>query len=300
MSHRSGFVALVGRPNAGKSTLMNRLVGRKVAIVSNKPQTTRNRILGVVHRPEGQIVLVDAPGIHKPEHDMNRRMVDTALRALSHADVALWMVDASERYGPGERYVREALRSSGRPVILALNKIDLVEKPKLLPVIATYKDMLPFADVVPVSARTGENVDRLEKVLFQHLPEGEALYPEDYVTDQTERFIVAEMVREKILKRTREEIPYSVGVIIESFEEKPEMVRIEATVYVERDGQKAILIGRGGEMMKAVGTDARRDIEELLDTKVFLGLFVKVRPRWREDGRLLEAMGLEGRGGTRD
>ncbi len=300
MSLKSGFVALVGRPNAGKSTLMNRLVGRKVAIVSDKPQTTRNRILGVVHRPAGQIVLLDAPGIHKPEHDMNRRMVDTALRALAHADLALWMVDATERYGPGERYVREVLRKAGRPVILALNKIDLVPKPSVLPVIATYKDMLPFAEIVPLSAKTGDNVDRLETLLLQHLPEGDALYPEEFVTDQTERFIVAEMVREKILARTREELPYSVGVLVESFEEKENLVRIEATVYVERDGQKAILIGKGGEMMKAVGTAARHEIESLLGTKVFLGLFVKVRARWREDGRLLESMGLEGRGGRKD
>jgi GTP-binding protein Era len=292
---KAGFVAVVGRPNVGKSTLVNRLVGQKVAIVSDKPQTTRNRILAVVNRESAQIVLFDTPGIHKPVHRMNERMVEEARRSLAQVDLALWLVDVTESYGAGDRHVREILRASGKPVILGLNKIDRVPKPKLLPVIQQYRSMLPFKEVVPFSALKGENVDVLEEQLVAYLPEGDRLYPEDFLTDLPERFFVAEMVREKILRLTREEVPYSTGVVVESFKEDGALVRIEASIFVERDTQKGILIGRGGAMLKSIGTEARKDIEAFLGTKVFLGLFVKVREHWREDPSVLAEMGLGGK-----
>jgi len=296
----AGFVSVVGRPNVGKSTLVNRLVGQKVAIVSDKPQTTRNRILAVVNPPGGQIVLFDTPGIHKPIHRMNKRMVDTAVKSLGQVDLAVWVIDITEPYGPGDRYVREVLKKSGRPVILAINKIDRVPKPKILSVIDQYRTLLDFAEVVPISARDGDNVDVLPSLLLKYLPEGERLYPEDFLTDLPERFFVAEMVREQILRLTREEIPYTTGVLIESFKEEEGLVRIEATIYAERESQKGILIGKGGSMLKEVGTAARRQIEEFLGTQIFLGLFVKVRERWREDAALLDEMGLGDKGGRKD
>jgi GTPase len=295
---RAGFASVVGRPNVGKSTLVNRLVGQKVAIVSDKPQTTRNRILAVVNRPQGQIVLFDTPGIHKPMHRMNERMVEAAERSVGQVDVVVWLVDVGEEYGPGDRHVRDVLRRSGRPVILGLNKIDAVPKPRILPAIEQYRHLMDFAEVIPLSALKGENVELLAERLLANLPEGERLYPEDFLTDQPERFFVAEMVREQVLRLTREEIPYTTGVLIESFKEDGPLVRIEATILVERDSQKGILIGRGGAMMKAIGTDARKQIEEFLGTKVYLGLFVKVKERWREDARILEEMGLGSRGET--
>jgi len=279
---------------------VNRLVGQKVAIVSDKPQTTRNRILAVVNAPGGQIVLFDTPGIHKPMHRMNQRMVETAVRSLGQVDLAVWVVDITEPYGPGDRYVRDVLAKAGRPVILAINKIDRVPKPKILSVIDQYRSLLDYAEVVPISARDGENVDVLCSLLVKHLPEGERLYPEDFLTDLPERFFVAEMVREQILRLTREEIPYTTGVLIESFKEEEGLVRIEATIYAERESQKGILIGKGGSMLKEVGTAARRQIEEFLGTKIFLGLFVKVRERWREDAALLDEMGLGDKGGRKD
>ena len=231
----SGFVSVVGRPNVGKSTLVNRLVGQKVAIVSDKPQTTRNRILAVVHRPGGQIVLFDTPGIHKPMHRMNERMVDAAVKSVGQVDVVLWVVDVTEAYGPGDRHVRDVLRQSKKPVVLGINKIDSVPKQKILPAIEQYRHLMDFAEVIPLSARTGENVDLVEAKLLQHLPAGDRLYPEDYLTDQPERFFVAEMVREQVLRLTREEIPYTTGVLIDSFKEDGPLVRIQATILVERE-----------------------------------------------------------------
>ena len=288
----SGFVAVVGRPNVGKSTLVNRLVGEKVAIVSDKPQTTRNRILAVLNRPDGQIVLFDTPGIHKPMHRMNERMVEAAVGSLGQVDLALWLVDVTEEYGPGDRYVKDVLARAGKPVILGLNKIDLVPKPRLLPLIDRYRQLLDFAEIVPISGLKGDNVERLAERLVAHLPEGERLYPEDFLTDQPERFFVAEMVREQILRHTREEIPYSTAVIIDSFKEAQPVMRIEASILVERQSQKGILIGRGGAMLKAIGSAARREIEAFLGTKIYLGLFVKVREGWREDPAMLDEMGL--------
>ena len=289
---RSGFVAVVGRPNVGKSTLVNRLVGEKVAIVSDKPQTTRNRILAVLNRPDGQVVLFDTPGIHKPMHRMNERMVEAAVGSVGQVDLALWLIDVTEDYGAGDRYVRDVLQRSGKPVLLGLNKIDLIPKPRLLPLIDQYRRLLDFVDVVPVSGLKGENVDRLAERLVANLPEGERLYPDDFLTDQPERFFVAEMVREQILRHTREEIPYSTAVIIDSFKEGPPLVRIEASILVERESQKGILIGRGGAMLKSIGSAARREIEAFLGTKVYLGLFVKVREGWREDPGMLDEMGV--------
>jgi GTP-binding protein Era len=296
---RAGFVTVVGRPNVGKSTLVNRLVGQKIAIVSDKPQTTRNRILAVVNRPGAQMVLFDTPGIHKPVHEMNRRMVDTAVRSIGQGDLVLWLVEVGEGPGPGDRFIRDLLTRSGRKVILALNKIDTVSKPRILPAIDAWKGLLDFAEIVPVSALKGENVDRLESVLLRYLPEGPALYPEDFLTDLPERFFVAEMVRERILEHTREEIPYSSGVVIDQFKEDGDLVRIHASVLVERESQKGILIGRGGSMLKRIGSEAREEIESFLGTHVFLGLFVKVREAWRENESVLGEMGLgadDGRG----
>ncbi len=292
---RSGFVAVVGRPNAGKSTLVNALVGQKVAIVSDKPQTTRSRILAVVNREGGQIVLYDTPGIHKPMHRMNERMVEVAVQSVAQADLVVWVHDVTESFGPGDRYVRDRLKQAGRPVIVALNKIDRVEKPRLLPLLQQMSAEIDALALVPISALAKDGVEELAGEVLKHLPEGDPLYPEDFLSDQPERFFVAEMVREQILRLTREELPYSVGVLIDRYEEGEKLIRIEASVLVERDGQKGILIGRGGQMLKAVGQAARHEIEAFLGGKVFLGLFVKVREKWREDPRILEQMGLGGR-----
>jgi GTP-binding protein Era len=300
-SARAGFVAVVGRPNVGKSTLTNRLVGQKVAIVSSKPQTTRNRILAVLNRAGGQIVLFDTPGIHKPVHRMNRQMVAAAESSLSQVDVVAWIIDASEAAGPGDRYIQRRLAQADRPVVLGVNKIDKISRPEILPVIDRYRRLLDFADIVPLSALQGDGVELLGERLLTHLPEGEPLYPEDFVSDLPERFFVAEMIREAILERTRDEIPYSTGVVVDSFKEAGEegLVRIEASVLVERDSQKAIVIGRGGRMLKAIGTRARREIEAFLDARLYLGLTVKVRESWRENPRILERMGLGGSRGRR-
>ncbi len=294
---RTGFVAVIGRPNVGKSTLVNRLVGQKVAIVSDKPQTTRNRILAVVNRPAAQLVLFDTPGIHKPMHEMNRRMVETAVRSIGQGDVVLWVNEADEPPGPGDAFIERLLVGAGRPVVLALNKIDRLPRPRLLPALENWSRFGRFDELVPISALTGDNVDRLEAVLTARLPEGQALYPEDFVSDRPERFFVAEMVRERILQHTREEIPYATGVVIESFKEEEGLVRIHAAILVERENQKGILIGRGGSMLKRVGTEARQQIEAFLGTKVFLGLFVKVREKWRENEGILGEMGLGERSG---
>jgi GTPase len=289
---RSGFVAVVGRPNVGKSTLVNRLVGQKVAIVSDKPQTTRNRILAVVNREGAQIVLLDTPGIHKPMHRMNERMVQAAVKSLGQVDLAVWIVDITERYGPGDRYVRDVLKRAAKPVILGINKIDAVPKPRILPAIEQYRHLLDFADVVPLSALTGDNADALVQCIVDKLPQGEKLYPDDFLTDQPERFFVAEMIREQILRLTRQEIPYATGVMIDSFTDEQDLVRIEASILVERETQKGIVIGRGGSMLKTIGTEARKEIEAFLDARVFLGLYVKVREKWRDNPRVLDEMGM--------
>ena len=295
---KSGFVALVGRPNAGKSTLLNRFVGQKVAIVSDKPQTTRHRIVGVRSGPESQIVFIDTPGIHKPLHRMNRRMVDAATGTFSEVDVVVLVVDATLRPGGGDEFVLELLRRARASAILALNKVDRVHKPKLLPLMQHYTGAYPFKAIVPVSALTGDGQEALEREIIAALPEGEPLYPADYLTDQTERSLAAELVREKVLAHTRDELPYTTAVVIDQFEEPAEpggLTRIFASILVENASQKPIVVGRGGDMIKRIGTEARRDLEAMLDGRVHLELHVKVREDWRDDERLLDEMGLRGR-----
>ncbi len=291
---KRGFVALVGRPNAGKSTLLNGLVGEKLAIVSDKPQTTRNRIAGVRHFPEGEVVFIDTPGIHRPLHRLNVRMVDAALATLRDADVVVAVVDASEPSGAGDRFLMDIVKNVKVPRVLALNKVDRVEKEALLPRMAAYHESPGFADIVPLSALRGENLDRLIQVLLSHLPEGTPAYPEDYLTDQPERFFVAELVREQVLRQTHDELPFSTAVVVDKFEEGP-LLRLYCTILVERDSQKPILIGKGGAAIKAIGTAAREELERFFQTKVFLDLHVKVRERWREDERTLDELGVEGR-----
>ena len=291
---KSGFVALVGRPNAGKSTLMNRLVGQKLAIVSDKPQTTRNRITGVRNYANGQVVFVDTPGIHRPMHRLNVRMVDAALSALRDVDLVVALVDASEPAGGGDRFLMKAIKKVDTPRILALTKVDLIAKEKLLPLIERYDRDVAFADIVPISALTGANLDRLEAVILSHLPEGEPLYPEDYLTDQPERFFVSELVREQVLRHTHAELPFASAVVVDRFEEPDEkgLLRLYCTILVERESQKPIVVGKAGSMIKAIGTAARLELERFFDARVFLDLRVKVRADWREDERVLDDLGL--------
>ena len=292
---KAGFVSLIGRPNAGKSTLLNRFVGQKVAIVSDKPQTTRHRIVGVHNRPDSQIVFIDTPGIHKPMHRMNRRMVDTALETLREVDVAVLVVDGAIKAGTGDAFVLDVLKRSNVAAILALNKIDAVRKSELLPMIARYAQALPFKAIVPISALTGDGVDVLERELIAALPDGEPLYPADYLTDQSQRTLAAELVREKVLQYTRDELPYTTAVIIDQFEEPAEeggLTRIFASILVDQASQKPIVVGKGGDMIKRIGTDARRDLEEMLDGRVYLDLHVKVREDWRDDERMLDTLGV--------
>lgn len=292
---KSGYVALVGRPNAGKSSLLNRIVGEKIAIVSDKPQTTRARIVGVRNYPDGQVVFVDTPGIHRPLHRMNVRMVDAAVETLSEVDVVGIVLDASEKPGAGLRHLLKLARSAAGKAILILNKIDLVKKPKLLPLIDQLSRERSWEAIVPVSALTGDNVERLEQVILDALPAGEALFPADYLTDQPERAMVAEMVREQVLNLTHDELPFSTAVLIDQFQEPSAddpMTRIYATILVERDSQKPIVIGRGGAVIKQIGTAARQQIEQLLQSRVHLDLRVNVRERWREDERMLDKLGF--------
>jgi GTP-binding protein Era len=292
---KAGHVALVGRPNAGKSTLVNHFVGQKVAIVSNKPQTTRHRIVGVRTTAAAQMVFLDTPGIHKPVHRMNQRMVDAAYDALRDADVVVWVVDATARPGAGDAFVLQRLRSAAVPIVLAINKIDLVRKQRLLPIIEHFSAAMTFHAVVPISARTADGLPSLETEIASALPEGALLFPEEYVTDQTERGLTAEMIREKVLLHTRDELPYSVAVTIDQFEEPSERsptTRIFASILVDADSQKPIVVGRGGEMIKRIGSEARRDLEAMLGGPVFLDLHVKVREDWRDNERLLDELGV--------
>jgi GTP-binding protein Era len=291
---KSGFVSLIGRPNAGKSTLLNTMVGAKVAIVSDKPQTTRSRILGVKNYPDGQIVFVDTPGIHRPLHRMNVRMVDAAVETLREVDVVVLVFDASTKPGHGDAYVSSLLQSVKVPVVLVLNKVDLVAKARLLPLIERAQKWHDFVAIVPVSAQTGDGIDRLERVLLEQLQEGEPLYPDDYLTDQPERILVAETVREKVLHHTHAELPFSTAVVVDQFDEddRDRLLRLYCTIFVEHDSQKPIVIGRGGDMIKRIGTEARKDLEEAFGTRVFLDLRVKVNPDWRNDDRTLDELGV--------
>jgi GTP-binding protein Era len=289
---KSGFVSLIGRPNAGKSTLLNRLVGTKIAIVSDKPQTTRTRILGVRNYESAQVVYLDTPGIHRPLHRMNVRMVDAAVETVREVDVLGVVVDASEAAGKGIQFVLDLAKNAKAPVFLILNKIDLMKRQRLLPIIDEYSRKGDFAEIVPVSAMTGENVDRLEKAIVDRLPEGEPLYPPDYLTDQPERVLAGEIVREKLLQFTRDEIPFASAVIVERFEESPSMLKLYCSIVVDRESQKPIVVGRGGAMVKQIGTAAREELERFFETKVFLDLRVRVKSEWREDDRLLKDLGL--------
>ena len=290
---KSGFVSFLGRPNTGKSTLLNRIVGHKLAIVSDKPQTTRTRIVGVKNYPEGQAVFVDTPGVHKPSHRMNVRMVDIALDAMREVDVLCLVVDVSAKPGAGDRYVLNLLKDVKTSTLLALNKVDLIAKPALLPLIDRYRREHSVVEIVPVSALDGTNVDTLEKLFLQYLPDGEPLYPADYVTNQPERFFIGEIVREQVLQLTREELPFSTAVIVDRIEPATDgITNIYCTILVDRESQKPIVVGRAGSMIKQIGTIARKELEQYLETRVFLDLHVKVRSEWRDDERLLDEMGM--------
>lgn len=293
--YKSGFVAIVGRPNVGKSTLMNYIVGQKVAIMSDKPQTTRNKIRAVYTSEEGQIIFLDTPGVHKPKSKLGNymnRMVENALREV---DVVLFLVDASEKLGPGDEYIIEKLKEVKTPVYLVINKIDKVHPEELLPFIDQYKELYAFEEIVPVSALQGNNVNRLMDQLLSKLPEGPQYYPEDQITDHPERFVVAELIREKILHLTREEVPHSIAVVIEQMkprEDNEHLIDIYATIYTERPTQKGILVGKQGSMMKEIGMRAREDIERLLGTKVYLNLWIKVKKDWRNQENMFKNFGF--------
>jgi len=291
---RAGYVALIGRPNAGKSTLLNRLVGEKIAAVSNKPQTTRFKILGIVTRPEGQIVLVDTPGVHKPGYELNRRMMAAVHDALLSVDLVCLIRDSSVSTGNGDRFVLELVRQSGKPSVLLLNKTDkLADKSELLPLIEWYNAEHKWSGVVPISALKGDQIEVLFHEIIKQLPAGEALFSEDELTDQSVRSLAAEIVREKILETTGQEIPYVTAVVTERFEEvREDFTRIHCAIFVERPSQKKIIIGRGAERLKQIGTRARREIEKLLSHRCHLELFVKVEEDWRERGHVLDELGI--------
>ena len=288
---KSGFVSVIGRPNAGKSTLLNALVGQKVAIVADKPQTTRTAIQGVVTTPEAQIVFIDTPGIHKADSQLNKRLMDTVRNALEERDLLLFVADAARKFGEDDRRAIDVARRTETPVVLVLNKVDLLQdKAALLPLIEQYKAVFEFADYVPVSAVKKIGLDELQKVILERLPEGPAYFPEDHVTDQPERFLAAELIREKVLLATRQEVPHSVAVMVDKWEETPRLTRIYATIRVEREGQKAIVIGTGGAMLKQIGTLARQEMEKLFGVKIYLDLHVRVEPGWREKRAFLNSL----------
>jgi GTP-binding protein Era len=308
--HRSGFAALIGRPNVGKSTLLNQLTGEKIAIVSPKPQTTRNRILGVVTRPEGQVAFIDTPGIHQAKGELNRYMVEVALQAAEEVDLVLFLIEPpageTPEVSPGNRTILERLQKIGKPTFLVINKVDNISKPLLLPIIDLYRQEFPFAEVVPISAREGDGVERLFQTVLQHLPEGENIFDPDMLTDQQERALVAEYIREQVLRHCRQEIPYATAVLIDVFDESEReprpgtppgqlggLIRIAGSIYVERDSQKAIVIGKQGQMLKTIGTDARKSIQRLLGAHVYLSLRVRVEPRWSERPEGLKKLGYE-------
>ena len=289
--YRSGFVSILGRPNAGKSTLLNALVGEKIAIVSDKPQTTRTTVQGVLSKPEGQVVFLDTPGIHRTDTQLNKRMMDAVRTGLDARDLLLFVIDAARPDLDQQRQALEFITKSETPVVLVLNKVDRVaDKRELLPLIERCMELHPFVDPVPLSALHEDNLEALHKVIFQYLPKGPQYFPDDYLTDQPERFLVGELIREKILQLTHAEVPHAVAVLIEQWEEKGKLTRISAQVLVERSGQKAIVIGAKGEMLKRIGTEARQEIEALLGVKVFLELFVKVSEGWRDKANVLNEL----------
>jgi len=288
---RSGYVSIIGRPNVGKSTLLNSLLGEKIAIVTPKPQTTRNRIIGIKNLPDAQIIFIDTPGIHKPKHKLGETMVKTSIESLREVDIILFMVEPQE-IGRGNKFVIELLKKVQSPVFLLINKIDTVKKSDLLPLIDTLREVYPFKEIIPVSALTKDGTELLLKKIYDYLPGGPRYYPDEIITTQLERFMVSEIIREKIAEMTEEEVPHSVAVEIAEWEERVDgLVMIRSNIYVEREGQKGIIIGKKGVMLKAIGTAARIDIERLLNTKVFLELWVKVKKDWRDNKRMLEELG---------
>jgi len=290
--HKSGFVAIVGRPNVGKSTLLNRIVGQKIAIMSDKAQTTRNKIQGVYTTPEAQLIFIDTPGIHKPKHRLGDFMVEAAYSALKEVDAVLFMISADQKRGRGDDFIIERLKNVHSPVYLIINKIDNIHPDELLGIIEDYSTQMPFAQVIPISATEGNNVERLMDVLVSEMPEGPQYFPDDQVTDHPEYFIVSELIREKVLFLTRDEVPHSVAVVVDSMKRNEnDKIHIQATIIVERDSQKGIIIGKGGKMLKQVGTKARKDIENLLGDKVFLELWVKVQKDWRDKKVYLQDFG---------
>lgn len=291
-THKSGFIAIVGRPNVGKSTLLNRVVGQKIAIMSDKAQTTRNKIQGVYTTDEAQLIFIDTPGIHKPKHRLGDFMVETAYSALREVDVTLFMISADQKRGKGDDFIIERLRQNQTPVFLVINKIDKVHPDQLLAIIEDYTAQMDFAEVVPISATEGNNFEKLMSLLTDIMPEGPQYFPDDQITDHPEYFIVSELVREKVLLLTRDEVPHSVAVVVDSMKrDDNDKVHIQATIVVERDSQKGIIIGKGGKMLKHIGTKARLDIEHLLDDKVYLELWVKVQKDWRDKQTFLTDYG---------
>lgn len=288
---KSGFVTLIGRPNVGKSTLMNYLIGQKIAITSNKPQTTRNRIQTVLTTDEGQIVFVDTPGIHKAKNKLGEYMVNVAEKTLNEVDVVLWLVEPTTFIGAGEQHIAKQLQRVKTPVILVINKVDSVKREEILPAIAVYKDIYDFADIVPVSARSGDNTDELLRVIMKYLPYGPQFYDEDTVTDQPERQIVAELIREKALHSLQDEIPHGIAVAIDRMKMQNKVMHIDATIICERDSHKGIIIGKQGSMLKKIGSTARYEIERMLDCKVNLKLWVKVKKDWRDSEFLMKNFG---------
>ncbi len=287
---KSGFVAVVGRPNAGKSTLVNRLVGEKVAIVTSRPQTTRNRIQGIVNRPDAQIVLIDTPGLHRPDSALGRQMMNEVDAAIEAVDVVALIVDASEEFGAGDRRAVERVQKFRGKRLLLLNKVDRIPKSTLLPLIEKIAKLDVFDEIIPISALKGDGTDSLVQKIIEDLPPGEPQFPVDQYTDQPERFLAAEIVREKAMEATTQEVPHAVAVLVDSFEEGEKLIRIRATIYVERDGQKGILIGRGGASLKKIGTAARIEMEKILGTRVFLELYVKVQKNWRDNPQIVRQL----------
>jgi GTP-binding protein Era len=283
-------VALVGRPNAGKSTLLNALVGAKVSIVTSVPQTTRNRILGIAHRPDGQVIFMDTPGIHKPLSRLNEQMMSFVRQALEERDLAVLIVDASTRFGKGDEFAVQLLKQYAPKTILALNKIDIIKKPQLLPLMDRYAKLHDFEEIIPISALRGEGLSDLMAAIVGRLPEGPQYFPPDVYTDQPERFLAAEIVREKVITHTQQELPYVTAVLIEEFEESENLTRIHAKILVERDTQRPIILGKGGQRIKQIGTEARLELEKLFPPKVFLELFVKVKPHWRDNRAIVAAL----------
>jgi GTP-binding protein Era len=300
-NHHSGFVSILGRPNAGKSTLLNALLGTKVAIVADKPQTTRTAIQGVLTLAEAQVVFVDTPGIHKADTPINKRMMEAVRAALDQRDLLLFVTDATGGFSEQDRRAVDLVRRAETRALLALNKIDLLkDKAALLPVIESFKSEFDFAAYLPVSARTGDGLEKLKTEILARLPEGPQYFPPNFVTDQPERFLAAELVREKVLLLTRQEVPHSVAVLVDKWEEGPQLTRIYATVYVERDGQKKIIIGAGGAMLKRIGAMAREEMEALLGRRIYLNLFVKVQPGWRERSAFLDSLDWRKIGGVHE